>query len=172
MQVDVSKAAWHEDGYYSEKLLLLARDSFLDSLKFCYFQIFADVFPATAFFLKHPGYPNYVLSCVDNCQAADGIDRFIEKLESVLIMWHDPRDQQLPAPKQLSKSTKIDMPLLEDDMTAWITPGVHQVSQCEMQVFVNAKQWKQMKAYMWSVEYNVGCSGLTTHILQFRVENV
>ncbi|KAH7707613.1 hypothetical protein AAVH_25143 [Aphelenchoides avenae] len=179
--IHVRESSWRENGHNSKRLKLLARESFLNNLQTCCLNVFENAFPAPAFFLKESSYSNYELEC-NRGQVAAGIERFIEsfvrdgcaneKLESVCITWTDPEDRQSPAPKQLSKPTKIGMLLPENGLTEWLIPFVHRVSQCEMQSFVNTKQWKRMEVFEWSAEYYPDRSLCTTHLLQCLVKNL
>ncbi|KAH7701622.1 hypothetical protein AAVH_31242, partial [Aphelenchoides avenae] len=175
-QVLVEESSWHENGYNNEELQLLTRESFLKNLQSCHLAIWEGAFPPPSFILDEPGYPNYELWC-KNSNVAAGIDGFIEsfvrdgcankRLKSVCIQWFDGEGQQSPAPEQLKKPTKIDMPLPKIDLTAWLIHTVHQMSQCETNSFVNAKQWKQMDVYKWTIDYdNVYYGRITTDILQ------
>ncbi|KAH7697213.1 hypothetical protein AAVH_35705 [Aphelenchoides avenae] len=161
-------ASWHKYGCNQEMLEFnhLARDSFLNHLQMCRVDVSWDAaFPPPFFMLEEPGYPNYEFSCCGS-QVTGGIDDFIEsfvrdgcankKLKSVCIQWEDDENQQSFALKQLKKPTKIDMPLPNNDLTEWITRRAHQVTQCEMHSLVNAKQWKRMVVYKWTVEYGEG----------------
>lgn len=88
------------------------------------------------------------------------------------IKWEDPKGQQSPALKQLKKPTKVDVPLLKNDLTAWITRNIHRAFPCEMHSFVNKKQWKRIELYKWTVKCGVGRHCITTHVLQCRLENL
>ena len=75
-------------------------------------------------------------------------------------------------PKQLSKLTKVDMPLPENDLTVLLSRDVDRVSQCEARYFVNAMQWKRMDVHKWSAEYDGWNGRGTAHILQCLVKNL
>ncbi|KAH7707802.1 hypothetical protein AAVH_24957 [Aphelenchoides avenae] len=172
--------SWHKYGHNRKRLKLLDRESFLNNLQTCRLNDFGNAFPAPAFFLEEPGYPNYELGC-DGGQVADGIDRFIEsfvrdgcaneKLESVCIQWREWDSTPSLMPKQLSKSTKINMPLPKNDLSAWVTRYAHEVTQCETQSFVNKKQWKRMEVYLWTVEFYPGRCCCMIYLLQCLVKN-
>ncbi|KAH7703578.1 hypothetical protein AAVH_29248 [Aphelenchoides avenae] len=177
-------AWWHKHGWNEEMLEfnLLARDSCLNYLQICQLNVSWDAaFPPPFFMLEEPGYPNYEFSC-GGSQVAGGIDDFIEifvrdgcanrKLKSVCIQWEDDENQQSFALKQLKKPTKIDMPLPNNDLTEWTTRRAHQVTLCEMHSLVNAKQWKRMEAFKWSIDYDSAYGRHTAHLLQCRLENL
>ncbi|KAH7678390.1 hypothetical protein AAVH_41711 [Aphelenchoides avenae] len=180
MSFDVGESSWHENGYKSEDLKLLARESFLNNLQICRLEVLYGAFPPPSVMLKEPGYPNYELWC-DGCPVAEGIDGFIEsfvrdgcankKLYSVIIGWADDDAQPSPPPKRLNKPTKADVPLPFNHLTEWLTHYAHRVSRCETHSFVNAKQCKRMEAYKWTVEYDEGYGPHTTHMLQCRVHD-
>ncbi|KAH7718044.1 hypothetical protein AAVH_14555 [Aphelenchoides avenae] len=169
-----------EDGMNSEHMKLLARKSLLDSLRTCCLRVFVEGFPPPSFFFNDPGYAKYELWC-DHPNAAKRIDGFIEsfyrdgctnrKLESVFVGWHDDEDHQSPAPKHLSKPIKCEIPLPKMDMPAWLTRGVHQVTQCEVHSFVNTKHWMRMDVYKWS-DYHGSDRRRVTHILRCRVSDL
>ncbi|KAH7704031.1 hypothetical protein AAVH_28781 [Aphelenchoides avenae] len=179
-EVHVWPDSWHEYGHNSEYLKLLDRESFLNNLQTCRLNGFGNAFPAPAFFLEEPGYPNYELGC-DGGQVADGIDRFIEsfvrdgcaneKLESVCIKWREWDSTPSLTPKQLSKPTKIDMALPKNELSSRITRYAHEVTQCETQSFVNTKQWKGMEVYLWTVEFYPGRFRRMIYLLQCLVKN-
>ncbi|KAH7707614.1 hypothetical protein AAVH_25144 [Aphelenchoides avenae] len=180
-EVQVWPDSWYENGYKSERVKLLARDSFRNNVHTCRFNAFGSAFPALEFFLKDPGYPNYELEC-NRGQVADGIDRFIEsfvrdgcaneKLESVCIKWREWGSKPSLMPQQLGKSTKIDMPLPKNDLSSCITRYDPEVTQCETQSFVNKKQWKQMEVYLWTVEFYPGRCCCIIYLLQCLVKNL
>ncbi|KAH7699832.1 hypothetical protein AAVH_33058 [Aphelenchoides avenae] len=64
------------------------------------------------------------------------------------------------------------MPLPRIDAVAWITRKDHRVTPCEMHSFVNARQWKRMDVYKWSVEFERFDSRRTAHILQRLVKDL
>ncbi|KAH7695671.1 hypothetical protein AAVH_37266, partial [Aphelenchoides avenae] len=189
--VHVWPESWHENGYNSERLKFLARQSFLNNLQTCcltlvsQLSVYKNAFPAPAFFLKKPGYPNYELRQM-NCngeQVADGIDRFIEsfvrdgcandKLESVYFQWEWSWYYKTSLmPKQLNKLTEIDLPVPKNNLIWLLYGSNHRVTQCETQSFVNKKQWKRMEVFKWSVEYPAGLRNTTTHLLQCLVKNL
>ncbi|KAH7698546.1 hypothetical protein AAVH_34359 [Aphelenchoides avenae] len=119
---------------------------------------------------------------------ADGVDDLIEsfvrdgcsntKLKSVYIKCDEGgEDRSSPAPKQLSKPTKIDMPFPKINLTYSLTCDDDE-TQCEIHSFENTKQWKQMEVYKWTVEYDCGfrpgggCFRKTIHILQCHMKNL
>lgn len=79
------------------------------------------------------------------------------------------------APKLLSKPTKTDVPLPEVARLEWGIPDVHQVTQGEAYTVVNAKHWKRMDVYKWSVEHDFygrhGRRKVTSYILLCRVDD-
>ncbi|KAH7703640.1 hypothetical protein AAVH_29189 [Aphelenchoides avenae] len=159
-EVDVWADSWHEDGVSSKYLKVLARDSFLNSLKIC--RLTAWAFPPPSFFLNEPGYPIYELWCYDS-NLADGIDGFIESFvrdgcanEKFESMW-------------TKKPTKIDLPLPENTLTAGL---IHQMSPCEVHSFANMKQQKRLEVHKWTFEDICWNSRGTIHILQCRVDNL
>ncbi|KAH7724710.1 hypothetical protein AAVH_07851 [Aphelenchoides avenae] len=182
------KSSWHENGYKSEDLKLLARDSFLNNLQTIRLAVLDGAFPPPSAMLKEPGYPNYELRCHAYrprlvALIAEGIDDLIEsfvrngcankKLDSVSIGGFDDDAQPSPLPKLLNKPTKADVPLPYNDLTAWLTGCyTHRVSRCETHSFVNAKQCKRMEVYKWTVEYVNGSGYHTSHMLQCRLENL
>lgn len=74
--------------------------------------------------------------------------------------------------KRFSKPTKVDMPMPDNDMTAWLDPACHPVSQCEMHSFTDKKYRKQMEVYKWSNEFERPHGRFSTHIIQCRVKNL
>ncbi|KAH7707804.1 hypothetical protein AAVH_24959 [Aphelenchoides avenae] len=190
-QFDVDESSWHNNddelpSWHKNKdelLKLLNRDSFLRNLQTCRLNVEGvNAFPPSSFIFTKPGYRNYVLRCYRS-NTVDGIDGLIEcfvrdgcankKLESVYVRWIERDDgQQSSAPKQLRKPTKVDMALPKNDLTAWITCGVHQVSQCEVHSFVSKKQRKRMEVYKWSVEYERFDRRLTAHVLMCLVKDL
>ncbi|KAH7702068.1 hypothetical protein AAVH_30786, partial [Aphelenchoides avenae] len=169
-EVDVEEYLWYDTGYNRDKakkrLELLARESFVNNLQSCS--------------LDEPGYPNYELFGMCGGQIVDGIDDFIEsfvrngctnyKLESVCVVWFGYEWQHSPTLMQLSKSTKIDVPLPKNDLTALFSRFVY--TECEVRSFVNKKHWKRMEVYKWSVECDDGHGGLTGQVLQCRVKSL
>ncbi|KAH7717216.1 hypothetical protein AAVH_15327 [Aphelenchoides avenae] len=172
--VIVDESSWRKDG--CKKLALLTRDTFLKHLQTCWLAVrHRGGFPPSSFILNEPGYAHYELLCF-GMNIAAGIDGFIEsfvrdgctnkKLESVSIKWNE----QSPAPKQLSKPTKVDVPIPKLYMMVWIARNSHRVSQCEMHSFVNAKQ--RLDVYNWTIEYEDEGRRRTTQLLQCRVKDL
>lgn len=116
-------------------------------------------------------------ACAGLCFLYSEFQRFVregcanKKLESVRIEWDHFGGPQSPAPKQLRKPTKTDMPL-PNNVTAWVRPAVCQATQCEMHSFANMKQWMRMDVFRWSVEYDlIGCL-VTRYTLLCRVTDI
>ncbi|KAH7680453.1 hypothetical protein AAVH_41172, partial [Aphelenchoides avenae] len=174
----VNESSWRKDGWNSKKLELLARDSLLKHLHTCWLGVHhGGAFPPSSFILKEPGYAHYELLCV-GMNIAERIDGFIEsfirdgctnkKLESVSIKW----SERSHASKQLSKPTKVNVPLPKLYVMAWMAPNPHRVSQCEMHAFVSTKQRQRMKVFKWTIEYEKEGCRRTTQLLQCRVEDL
>ncbi|KAH7680120.1 hypothetical protein AAVH_41509, partial [Aphelenchoides avenae] len=166
-----------EETSFNADLKLLTRDSFLNHLLLCRFEVYDDTFPISSFVLSERGYPNYELRCHQS-HVVEGIDGLIEsfvregcaneRLQSVCIKWGDGDGPQ--SSKQLSKPTKSDMPLPEIRLTKSLTKYSHRVTQCELHCFDNKMQWKRMEVHKWTVEYDADDDDRrTSHVLQCRV---
>ncbi|KAH7711597.1 hypothetical protein AAVH_21064 [Aphelenchoides avenae] len=169
-----------EDGTNNELMKVLTRKSLLNSLRTCCLRVYAEGFPSSSFFLDEPGYAKYEL-WFHRPSAANWIDGFIEsfvrdgcankKFESVCVRWGDSEDHQSPAPKQLSKPTKREIPLPKMELTALLNIEVHPMTQCEVHSFVSTKHSVRMDVYKWS-DYDCIDPPDVVHILQCRVSDL
>ncbi|KAH7691329.1 hypothetical protein AAVH_40157 [Aphelenchoides avenae] len=179
----VEQASWYKYGSNSAYTELLARESFVNSLHTCsLLGANSEAYSPPDFFLNGPSYRNYELCCshLDTSNLIDGfIESFVrdeypnKKLESVWLRTRE-WNERARTPKKLSNTTKVDVPLPENNFTAWYGRHlIRRVSQCEMRSFENTKQWKRMDVLKWSVEYaRVGDGPITNHVFLFRVKNL
>ncbi|KAH7705416.1 hypothetical protein AAVH_27378 [Aphelenchoides avenae] len=86
----------------------------------------------------------------------------------VYMRWNDPS----PAPKRLSKPTKVDKPLPKSQTISWWLPSRYRVSECETHSFVNTKHWKRMDVNKWTIEDNRRYDLRTTHYLQCLMKDL
>ncbi|KAH7708884.1 hypothetical protein AAVH_23852 [Aphelenchoides avenae] len=182
--VDTDGSLWNEDGYNRKWLDLFTRETFLNSIKTCELDVWADGgLPPLTFVLSEVGYAAYEIICFEG-DAVSWSDRLIEallhgkcsneKLESVCIQWDVLQGSGQPSrmPKLLDKPAETNVPIPRSDFATCRITTEYKESQCDLFSFPIATQQKQLDIFKWATEFDHYRGGRAkTYALVFEFKN-